>query len=122
MCELLIQTVDRVDSTDPYLDSKLFKRGDVIVAFDDGHAWGVEEVVCAEWMIAKLPGVPLEVGQAMLGSEPETNPNAPSRMLQPRAFRLDLDRMPSDPSRMTVDDFLSLKVRKAPIQDPNIIG
>lgn len=90
MAELLVRVVDKTHP-DPVFDTKLSKRGDVIAVQPDGWRWGVEEVANLDWRIVCVPGVDPEDLSGLLASEPETNPNAPSRMLQLRAFKLDLD-------------------------------
>lgn len=60
--ELLIKAID-ITSTDPVKDRCLAKRGDIIVAFEDGHVWGNLEKLPPEqggkFVILKFPGVEL---------------------------------------------------------------
>jgi hypothetical protein len=136
MCEILVRVRSK-SSDDPVLDCKLTKRGDVIVARPDGWAWGAQELANPDWRIIRLPAVPLDEAEAMLAPEPETDPQNPSRMLQRRAFRLDLDSLPqpvrdwlADDSRqqpalaagVTADQFRALKRRKPAVPDPAVIG
>lgn len=90
MAELLVRVVDKTNP-DPVFDAKLSKRGDVIAVCPDGWKWGVEEIANPDWRIISVPGVDPDDFSGLLAAEPETNPNEPSRMLQFRAFRLDLD-------------------------------
>ncbi len=137
MSEVLIRVVDKVNA-DPYLDAQCLKRGDVVAIMPDGHAWGNEELRNPEWRILKMPNVPFDTVKAFLGPELNTDPANPSRVLQRRAFRLDWASLPAatrnwfaDDSRatparnaasMTAAQLLALKVAKAPLQDPNVIG
>jgi hypothetical protein len=122
MSELLVRVIDKVNADDPYLDVQCTKRGDVIVAVPDGWEWGRAELADPQYRIVKLPLVPLAVGESFLGREFNTNPSAPSRMLQRRAFRLDVDALPADAATMTADELLAIKVRKPKRPDPNIVG
>jgi hypothetical protein len=122
MCELLVRVIDKVNADDPYLDAQCTKRGDVIVAVPDGWEWGRAELDDPQYSIVRVPLVPLAVGESFLGREFNTNPSAPSRMLQRRAFRLDIDALPADTATMTADDIMARKVRKPKRPDPNILG
>lgn len=133
MCELLVRVVDKV-SADPYLDAALTKRGDVIAVQPDGWVWGLEEQRSPEWRILRVPGVSVAAAASLLTPEPETDPQNPSRMLQRRMFRLDLDApeltgllasrkgKPAHRADLSIDDLLALRIRKPAIQDPNTLG
>jgi hypothetical protein len=118
MCELLVRVVDKIGD-DPYHDSKCSKRGDVIVVMPDGHQWGRAELL-DPFLVLRLPLVSSAAGESFLGREHDTDPTNPSLTLQRRAFRLDLDALPSDPSAMTDADLLALKRRKPALSDPNV--
>ncbi len=90
MAELLVRRTDKTHP-DPYMDAKQTKRGDVICVQPDGWPWGTKELANPDWIILLVPGVSPEDLSGLLAAEPETNPAQPSRMLQPRAFKLDLD-------------------------------
>lgn len=124
MCELLVRSVSKTHPDDPYLCSKLTKRGDVIVAMPDGWGWGTAELANPEWVILKMPAVPLEFGQSFLGEEKNTDPSNPSYVLQRRAFYLDLDALlqTGDLSSLNDAQLAEYKRRKAPLEDPNILG
>lgn len=91
MCELLLRVVSKANPDDPVLDSKLTKRGDVIVAVEDGWAWSQPERSNPHWRIIRLPNVTLSEAQSFLAPEPEDTPETPSRFRQRRAFRFDID-------------------------------
>ena len=42
--ELLFKSVD-ASHADPLVDAGCYKRGDFVVAFDNGHTWGTEELI-----------------------------------------------------------------------------
>lgn len=90
MAELLVRVVDKV-GPDVYADAKLTKRGDVIVVCMDGWAWGTEELGNPAFRILRIPGVEPDALSWLLVGEPESNPQQPSKTLQRRAFKLDLD-------------------------------
>lgn len=91
MCELLLRVVDKINRDDPRLDSKCTKRGDVIVAVDDGWSWSPAERTNPDWRIIRLPNVTLSEAQSFLAPEPEDTPETPSPFRQRRAFRFDAD-------------------------------
>ena len=132
MCELLILALNKV-SPDPYRDSKLYKRGDVICVQPDGWLWGKQELANPLFRIVKVPGVSLEQASAFLGSEHDVDPTNPSRLLQNRAFRIDLDALPgaaalTDQKRknplhkvtLTAVQLLTFKIAKEKLADPNV--
>lgn len=136
MCEMLVRVVDKVNS-DPYLNAKCTKRGDVITVQPDGWVWGKEEQKNPAWRIVKLPGVPVSQASAFLSPEIETSPENPSRMLQSRGFRLDVDNLPASVvpvmadakrrnptarTRLTTHDLAALKIAKSPLADPNVFA
>lgn len=136
MAELLIRIRDKVNK-DFYFNARCTKRGDVILVKPDGWMWGVMELSHPDARIVKLPNIPLAEARAFLGREPDTDPFNPSRTLQPRAFKLDLDNLPSaakvfiaDDERrnpavtlsITVTQLRALKLAKPRIQDPAVIG
>lgn len=120
MCELLIRVADKMND-DPFKDAKCTKRGDVIHVAPDGWPWGNEEKTLPFYRIVRLPGVPLEEAQALLGPELDDDPRNPSRVLQRRAFRLDLDH-PDFKDGMNVATFRRLKLKKLKLKDPAVIG
>ena len=89
--QLLVRIKDKVGS-DPYHDARLTKRGDVIVAVPDDHQWGLAELSNPEWRIISCPGMTNEEAQALLQEEP--GDERTNKMLQRRAFKLDLDNFP----------------------------
>lgn len=137
MCEILVRVIDKTNPGDPYLDAKCTKRGDVISVQRDGWPWGVQEQLNPDWRIVKIPGVSVDDVASLLAPEPETDPQNPSRMLQSRLFRLDLDghseqldawlantkRTRKRVFRLDIDRdaLLEMRVRKPALPDPNIL-
>lgn len=95
MAELLVRVVDKVGA-DIYQDAQLTKRGDVIAVCEDGAPWGTEDLANPEWRIVRVPGVAAERFMGLLTPELPIDPEQPSRTLQRRAFRLDLDHRDVD--------------------------
>lgn len=142
MAELLIRVVDKIHD-DFYRNTKMTKRGDVIAAKPDGWPWGKDELNDPRWRIVCLPGISLAQAESFLAEEPEKDPANPSRTLQRRAFKFNLDwaELPADIKAWIADDsravqkltipaarlsaatvMNTLKVAKAPIEDVAIIG
>lgn len=105
MAEILVRVVDKVNE-DYYLNCGCTKRGDVIVVAPDGWKWGVEERANPEWRILSLPQYSVEDLQAFLAPEKETDPSNPSRTLQKRGFKFDVDHpdLPQEISDCIADD------------------
>jgi hypothetical protein len=137
MAELLVRVVSKVNA-DPYLDVKCTKRGDVIAVCDDGWAWGPAELTNPDWRILKVPNLTVTDVQGFLAPEPEVNPAHPSRMLQRRAFKLDMSNVtlpaalwawvqdstravPTRTLNVTLAQLLALKVLKPALPDPNVM-
>src|SRR6185312_2698393 len=74
MCELLVRGVDKTNHDCPYLDAQCLKRGDVVVAVEDGWQWGRAEIENLDWRIVRLPGVSLKQAQTLLGPEMNADP------------------------------------------------
>lgn len=102
MAELLVKAIDATHS-DPEKDARgCYKRGDVVVAFDDGHEWGRLEVLPPDkggkFVIVKLPGVTLEqlhaetskrIAAGLLDAPTDKDGKAVGR----RAAKIDLDAL-----------------------------
>lgn len=96
MCEFLIFTRDNTH-LDPEKNRRgCYKRGMVVVVFEDGHTWGREESkqqwiakggVAADWpgqgkfILLKIPGVPAAKAQELL--DPQTEDDAGTPLLNP---------------------------------------
>jgi len=104
MCEILLRVASKVNEKDVYLDTKLTKRGDVIVVKEDGWMWGKEELTNPDWRILCLPHVTVSDASAWLAPEFDTDPTQPSKTLQRRQFRLDIDSATFDGIRVFLDD------------------
>lgn len=96
MAELLVRTVDKPLTGDPYVDRHRSGRGCVIAIAPDGHPWSEAERTAAYWRIVKLPGVAPsllsqfsapDLGYGILENEKL------NRVLRRWAARLDLDAL-----------------------------
>lgn len=140
MASLLLRVHDKVNE-DFYLNTQCTKRGDVIVVQADDWAWGREELTAPFWRILIHRRFPVPEAEALLAAELDIDPTHPSRTLQARWFKLDLDRaaLPPRLDAYLADDtrtvpalditrLLALarmrawKVQKPPIDDPAVIG
>jgi len=136
MAELLVRVVGDT-SANPFVNANAFKRGDVAVAFADGHAWGCEELTDPRWRILRFPGATLDDASVLLSPEKAAtrqSDRAPDPMLQIRGFALKLDTgdaaldaFLADASRRQAVFVMpvplaSLVVRKPPLKNPNVIG
>lgn len=115
MCELLVFTFDRINEECPYQNAACLKRGDVVELREDGHPHSDFERKFFE--VIALPGVTLANASGFVAREPEVDPSNPSRMLQRRAFFLDLDA----PRPRNLAQLLALKRRRHPLPDPNVL-
>lgn len=118
MCELLVRIVDKVHP-DPYIDANhSTKRGDVIVVRDDGHVWGQAEISNPDWIIIKVLGVSANDASVFVARELDDDAKHPSRVLQARMFRFDLDApVPTD-----LASLIAAQIRKPKLRDPFILG
>jgi hypothetical protein len=135
MAEFLVRVVDRVN-TDPYLDCQCLKSGDVVCIVEDGHVWSLEEQTNPHWRIVQAPNISQEQAQNFLKPETDVDPLHPSYVLQVRANKLDLSRLPAQwltwaadstraqPKKLfngTGIQVLNLLAPKVPLTDPNIL-
>lgn len=121
MSELLIRVIDKVGS-DPYLDAKCLKRGDVVVVVDNGWLWAKEELTAPYWRILKLPNVSVTVAEAFLGAEFDIDPAHPSKVLRRRAFSLDLVNWTNQVLQWIADDTRAVPFRTANISEANLLA
>jgi hypothetical protein len=91
MCELLISVVDKGD------DTHWVKRGTIIETFEDGHAYGAQELANPMFRIIQLPGAPAAFGRSFMGGEIGQSSSARPQLA--RLFRIDIDH-PSIPAAM----------------------
>lgn len=137
MCEILIRVRDKVN-TDPYLDAKCLKRGDVVEVVADGWNWRPGDLTEPFWRIVKLPQVSVSAAQTLLAPELDLDPQNPSPVLRRRAFKWDVDsgtwstqvrNWINDDTRATPfrtvniseAQFLALKVAKTPLPNPGVL-
>ena len=91
MAELIIRVVDKVNPASVYRDVKCTKRGDVIAIQPDGWPWGSAELTDPAYRIVQVSGIDVEDLSAFLAPELDVDPGHPSRTLQRRGFKFDLD-------------------------------
>lgn len=137
MCELLIRIRDKVNA-DPYLDAKCTKRGDVIVVLEDGWGWAQGELTNPDWRILRVPAVTVGQAAAFVTPEVDTDPAHPSRVLQRRGFRINLEGIaingawtawiaddtraaPARTLSATLAQLTALRVKKPALIDPNVL-
>lgn len=136
MAEFLVRVTDKVN-TDPYLDCQCLKRGDVVTVQADGWVWGEFELSNPAWRIVLAPNISVSAATAFLGPELPVDPQNPSRMLQRRAFMLDVRKLPVQWLVWLADDtraqptklfsgsdaqVLALRTARPVRTDPNVIG
>jgi len=138
MAEICVRVHDKVND-DFYLNTRCTKRFDVIEVLPDGSNWGNDPLSLPFYRIVKLPNISVVEASALLAAEVDIDPLSPSRTLQRRAFRLDLANItiPQAVRNFVADDsraqptitfnigvtaFRALKVSKASIADPAVIG
>lgn len=119
MCEFLIQVAE-LAHPDPRHAAELFRPGDVIVAVPDGWAWSDAERAHAGWLILKVPGLST-ADASRLETAGRVPPNA-DLLPAPRAFGLDLARLPRRKRRLTPAELDGLVVAREPTPDPDVIG
>lgn len=130
MAEFLVRIQDKI-SSDPYLDSKCLKRGDVVAIQPDGWAWGLAEINNPEWRILKFPLISIKNTSPFMAPEFNTDPANPSYVLRKRAFAIDLDnpifnQLLQDNKAdnifwLSEQEVFALKISKDPLEDPNIL-
>ena len=137
MAEFLIRVHDKINPDSIYLDAQCTKRGDVIVACEDGHVWGKEELTNPDWRILQVPDLALIDAYAFTVPEPVRNPNVVSKTRQKRAFKLNLDapilpktlityladdkrKTPTILWPLTLPQLQAIKITKTAISDPSV--
>jgi len=138
MAEVVLRVQDKVND-DFYLNTKCTKRGDIIAVLPDGSDWGSDVRTLPFYRIIKLPNVSVVEASAMLATELDSDGNNPSRTLQRRKFRLDIETAglpaafltfladntraaPAFTISLSVAQFRARKLVKAVIIDPAVIG
>ncbi len=120
MAELIVSKIDYIHS-DFYLNTKTFKRGMVIIARDDNHPWTDTERNNPDWIILKFPGEPKEKFKSYEVQELPKDPINPSKTLQIRAFKIDLDSLVVD-DKLSYAKLEATKVQVLEVKDPAVIG
>lgn len=137
MAELVVRVQDKVNE-DFYLDCQCTKRGDVIEVRPDGWAWSKLERSNPDWRIIRVP-MSVSEAQAFLAPELNTDPKNPSKTLQRRAFKIDLENQKLDAetlavladskrdvpvyeTKLALADVRDLKQAKPAIEDPAVFG
>lgn len=95
MAEMLVRTVDKPLSGDPYTDRHRSMRGCVITIMPDGHPWSQEERNAPFWRIVKFPGLAFSQLSQFLAPEVGygTDTEKFQRTLQRWRHTLDLDSL-----------------------------
>lgn len=118
MATLVVCAISKVND-DPYMDAKCYKAGDVIDVLDDGASVGTVVALDPRFRTLRVADLSVSEARSLLAAERDTDPKHPSRMLQRRAFALDLSQLPSAP---TAADIRAAKRPKPLLPDPAIIG
>lgn len=139
MAELYVRIVDKIHK-DFYINCMASKRGDVISILPDGAQWGTEDLRHTDYRIIKFPGIKPDLLDGFLAEELETDLKNPSKTLQFRGWKFDLDTVALDKQEndiylkddkrqgdsitlnYSLDQVLALQIKKQPIQDPHIFG
>ena len=111
----------------------------MIAVCPDGWAWSVAERTNQDWRIVKFAALTVSEASVFLSPETDIDPRQPSRTLQRRAFKFDVDSLLlasalrtfiADTTRgtqtfrstMSKTEVDAVKVRRLPIIDPMVIG
>lgn len=116
MAELLVRIVDKIHP-DVHANATHTKRGDVIVAREDGWTWG--NVERQQFAILRVDGLSVDEAEGMCSEEPGNR--KVNRMLRARAFGLDLDKIGvTNPGEHSVrlEAFRAARFHKSPARDP----
>jgi len=113
MAELLIRTVDKINTNSRQKNAKCTKRGDVIVIREDRWPWSTKEETNPEWVIKKFPGIRASVLSGFLAEEPG-NPRLDAYLQRRFSF---LDFSATLPSRPTATEVLATQRTKPPWSD-----
>jgi hypothetical protein len=120
---------------DPYVDCQRLQPGDVIDYRPDGWQWSELELTNPDWRLFRIPGISDAESGSLLTEEP--GDRITNRMLQRRAFFIDLSVMPlSDAVQAYINDdsrtipIIDIPLASArpfvqprvPLSDPNVIG
>jgi len=97
MAELLITAADNTHF-DPAVNSRLFKKGDVVTAMPDGHQWGREERNPEKFAIIRVPDLAFYEARSFcvpdFEPKPGNMPVAPSPGIRrARRFMIDENRL-----------------------------
>ena len=117
--QLLIRTVDQINSTDEIKNYQLMKRGDVIAVRDENHIWGSKELNNLDSIIIK---VDLTKEQAESLVTPEfSNDLTKNYILRKRGLKIDLDNLDLNNIKIQVKEKILIPNQIEPIID-NVIG
>jgi hypothetical protein len=139
---MAILVVCRVDTThpDPYINCQHYKRGDVVQVLPDDHTFSETEKKHPRLCFIPVPKIDPADLQGFVVPEQNADSFNPSRVLQRRGYKFDLDHpdlpqdiktIAADPTRSAetavlskppVFDPLTFRVKKAPLADPAVIG
>lgn len=105
MAEIIVRVKDKINK-DFYLNCQCTKRGDVIEVQEDGWPWGTQDLANPDWRLIKLPQYSVADLQGFLAPELPTDIKNPSKTLQRRAFKFDIDHidLPQEFKDIVADD------------------
>jgi hypothetical protein len=78
-------------ASDFYMNCKVLKRGFVVDVSPDGTKWGTDDLAFPYFRILQVPNRSTLELSGLMSPERDVDSQNPSRTLQCRAFRLDLD-------------------------------
>lgn len=137
MAKMLIRTVNKPLSGDPYVDRHRSMRGCVIAIVPDSHEFSAEEKAASYWRILSLPGVPVRRLAELIASDlGYQNPEAEkiNRVLRRWAVRINIQNLLTllaDPVKLQILRenptqaealILALKEDSPVLIDPAVIG
>jgi len=97
MAELLVRIVDKINSSDSYLNTQCLKRGDVVVVQENDWDWSLAELAGNPWTVIKFPDGSVSAANSYLVPVYATGPDDPTIIL-PRAYYFDLDQAGISPA------------------------
>lgn len=109
----------------PVLNAKRIQRGEIITVQEDGHQWGTVELARPDWIVIKVPDMPVHHGRGYCGPQPGDHNVNPA--LRARASAINLDH-PIIQSRMakiitlSYSDLRSLIVIHPTPPIPNLVS
>jgi hypothetical protein len=137
VAELLIRTVDKPLSGDPYVDRHRAMRGCVIAIMPDGHPWSERERTAPHWRIVRLPKVSPHLLSQLTAPDlgyGDREAEKLNRVARRWAARIDLPalvaKLADAETRTDIEtrpvralaEILAVKIDAPVLQDPAVIG